>query len=305
MKSSFKCNAKVIVHMALLAFTVATALACAEPSKGEGPAPLRLSVECVGAYPIRPLPTSVKWDGRVYDVESGIAALLDVIRHPEKSDGHWNSAVALTYLSMLDRHLKGRRCLDELAKLYDAPGEVNKGGILLCFKASDDPRAIPVFMRTLDNEQDLKLRLSAAAGLAQWNVRRGVAEFVDLLESKETLPKPARMAYVRDNARNLFETKNRLKGWGFPDEEIQKSIEAQGGFDREESRKRWESGDEETRKSIESRARLVREEFMALYIAEIKKWFAENEHRFPDWKPGDPLPVVPADEEEAPANTKD
>lgn len=290
MESSFRCYANMIVQMALLAFTLETALASAEPGKGEAPVPLRVSVECVGGYPIRPLPTSVKWHGREYDVESGIAALLDLIRHPEKSDGHWNSAVALTYLSMLDRHLKDRPCLDELATLYDGPGEVNKGGILLCFKGSDDPRGIPVFIRTLDREQDMKLRLSAAAGLAQWNVRRGVAELVDLLESKEILPQPARMVYVRDNARDLFRTKNRLKGWGFPDEEIRKSIGTQVGFDPEESRKRSEFGDEETRKAVETRARVVREEFVALYISEIKKWFAENEHRFPDWKPGDPLP---------------
>ncbi len=76
------------------------------------------------------------------------------------------------------------------------------------------------------------------------------------------------MPYVRDNALDLFETKNRLKGWGFPDQEIRKAIEGRAGLDREA--------------------------FVASYTAEIKKWFAENERRFPDWKPGDPLPEVPA-----------
>jgi hypothetical protein len=198
---------------------------------------------------------------------------MAVVRNAEKSadERHY----ALLRLSMLDRYLKGRPCLDELAKLYDVPGAVGKGAILLCFKASDDRRAIPVFIRALDKEKDMKLRLSAAAGLAQWNIRRGVAELVDLLHSDEVLPQGAQMPYVRDNALDLFCTKNRLKGWGFPDEE------------------------EKIRKSIESRSDLSHEEKGALYVAEMKaaiiKWFAENEHRFPEWKPGDPLPEVQKD----------
>jgi hypothetical protein len=156
--------------------------------------------------------------------------------------------------------------MDELAKLYDVASESEKYGILICFKASDDPRGIPLFMHVLDGEKNMKLRLSAAGALAHWNIRRGVAELVNLLESKDMLSQPARMPYVRDNALDLFETKNSVKGWGFPAEDIRKSIE--GGLG------------------------LEREQFVALYTAEIKKWFAENDHRFPDWKPGDPLPAI-------------
>ena len=118
----------------------------------------------------------------------------------------------------------------------------------------------------LNNEQDLALRLSAAKGLSGWNVRRGVATLVELLESEGVLPNPTRMPYVRDNASEFFRNANARKGWGFPEDE--------------------------TRKSIMSRTDLNDDEKAAHYIAEIKKWFATNEHRFPEWKLGDPLPKV-------------
>ena len=60
---------------------------------------------------------------------------------------------------------------------------------------------------------------------------------------------------------------NHQKGWGFPTKDIQKAIEARGD--------------------------LSLDEMQVLYIAEIRKWFAENEHRFPEWKPGDPRPERP------------
>ena len=64
---------------------LSSARACPEPGNGEGSGPLPLSGEGVGGYPIRPLPTSAKWDGREYDVESGIDVLMSVVRDPDKS----------------------------------------------------------------------------------------------------------------------------------------------------------------------------------------------------------------------------
>jgi hypothetical protein len=269
---SFRCCAHLTVQIALLGFAADKGPVCGEPAVEEGGDPLPLSVESVPATPLRALPTSAKWDGREYDVESGIHVLMGVVRNPEKSpdERHY----ALLRLSMLDRHLKGRPCLDELAKLYDVPGAVGKGAILLCFKASDDPRAIPVFIRALDTEKDMKLRLSAAAGLAQWNIRRGVAELVRLLDSPEEMPQPSQLFYVRDNALDLFRTKNRLKGWGFPD-------------DKESAE--WPP---DVMPPPDVAARLKPRPT----VGEIKRWFAENEHRFPDWKLGDPLPEVPSNE---------
>jgi len=178
---------------------------------------------------------------------------------------------ALLALSMLDRHLAARPCLNELAELYGSCSRLEKQAILLCFKASEDPHGIPVFVSVLDKEQDLKLRLSAAAALAQWNVRRGVAELVDLLESEDPVPQPSRIFYVRESALDLLRTKSELKGWGLRAEEIWKPIEARTDLDGGQK--------------------------AALYFseakAEAKKWFAENEHRFPEWNPGDPLPEPP------------
>ena len=46
------------------------------------------------------------------------------------------------------------------------------------------------------------------------------------------------------------------------------------------------------RDAIASKTELNGEQKKALYIAEIKKWWAANERRFPDWKPGDKLPEI-------------
>ncbi len=166
--------------------------------------------------------------------------------------------------------------MDELEAVYDDAGELEKKIILTCFLGSRDPRAIPVFTGVLDNEKSMKRRLSAARGLAGWNIRRGVAELVDLLDSKEVLPQPARMAYVRDNAQESFRKANARKGWGFRFKEIAQSIGR--------------------------RTDLSADEKASLFVAEIKKWFAENEHRFPDWKLGDPLPEVSAGDNNQPSN---
>jgi len=149
--------------------------------------------------------------------------------------------------------------------------------ILTCFKGSRDARAIPLFVRVLDNEKSMRLRLSAASGLAGWNIHRGVAELVNLLDSKEILPQPARMSHVRDNALESFRNANARKGWGFPENKWWRAIDGRPDLDEDQKR--------------------------ALYIAEIekeikaiKKWFAENEQRFPDWKPSEPLPESPKQE---------
>jgi hypothetical protein len=153
--------------------------------------------------------------------------------------------------------------LDELARLYDNPSEPHKEAILICFVGSDDARGLPLFNRTLDKEENMMLRLSAAGGLAHWNIRRGVAELIRLFESTE-LPSGRFYPVIGDRARDSFQKLNQRKGWAFPDEEIRKSIESRPGIDREQAG--------------------------ALYNAEMKKWFTENQDRFPDWKPGDPLP---------------
>ncbi|MBU0719355.1 MAG: hypothetical protein KJ749_14000 [Planctomycetes bacterium] len=177
---------------------------------------------------------------------------------------------ALLQLGMLRTHLNGRPCLDELRRRFDDAGKLEKKIILTCFTGSHDARAIPLFVHVLDKEKDMKLRFSAAGGLAQWNVRRGVAELVNLLDSNEVLAQPAPMPYVRDNAMRTFRLTNMRKGWGFPD-------------DKESA-----EGPPDVVPPPDVAARLK----PPPTVEDIKKWFAANEERFPDWKLGDPLPEV-------------
>lgn len=216
-----------------------------------------------GSPDVRPR-ESVRWNEREYDLDSGIEVIMNAFRKSAQ-DAH-ERELALIQLAMLRAQLQRRACLQELQQAYDEAGDVEKQLILTCFLGSRDPRAIPLFVRTLEDEENMKLRLAAAAGLAAWNVRRGVAALVGLLESEETLKQPARMPYARDNAMESFRKANMRNGWGFASKNI---------------------GD-----AIAFKTELNGEQEKALYIAEIKKWWAANERRFPDWKPGDRLPEI-------------
>jgi len=193
------------------------------------------------------------------------------------TDGHTDPderAKALEKLATLWPWLRNTDRIPELIALYDTlTGREEKRGVLGCLTRSEDPRGFPLFARVLQHEKDDMVRLFAAIALAQWNVRRGVAELVARVDSDEVFPQPVYSPYGRnigDIVLGDFLSKSRDKGWGFPEEEIRKSIEAQVGLDEAKMK--------------------------ALYIAEmkaaVKKWFAENEHRFPDWKRGDPLPAA-------------
>ena len=267
MISSFRYCVKLIIPIALAGLTLDTPRACGEPPTQEGSDKLPLLMASVNAQAARRLRTSVEWKDAKYDLDSGIDVVMSVVRDPEESAQE--RELALIQLAMLRTQLKGRPCLDELGRIYDKAEGLEKDLILICFLGSRDPRAIPVFVRTLDNQKNMKLRLSAASGLAGWNIRRGVAELVDLLDSKEVLPEPARMPYVRHNASESFRNANARKGWGFH-------------YD-------------ETAQSIGIRTDLNDDQKIALHIAEVRKWFADNKHRFPDWKPGDPLPEAPVE----------
>ncbi len=268
--SSVRCCTWMIVPLALFGFTVHAPSAAADGPNGRGLDRLPLSAESVTSVTVRPVRTSVKWYGQEYDVDAAIDVLMNVVRDPETS--RHDRELALIHLTMAGTHLKARPYLRELETLYDKAEKLEKLIILDCFLGSRDPCGIPMFTRTLDNEQDVKLRLSAASGLAGWNIRRGVAELVDLLESEEKLEQPARTASVRDNALGSFRNANSRKGWAFPKNEWWKSIDGRADLDEDQKRGLY---NEEIEKEIRA----------------IKKWFPENEHRFPDWKPGDPLPT--------------
>ena len=137
--------------------------ACGEEPNGKASDKLALSRESVTGPTVRNPPNSVQWQGREYDVDSGVDVLMSVVRDPLQSAEERHRA--LLGLAMLRRALEGRPCLDELARLCDNPSEPHKGAILICFLGSDDPRGIPVFIRTLDKESNMTLRLSAEVGL--------------------------------------------------------------------------------------------------------------------------------------------
>jgi hypothetical protein len=273
MISSFRARVTLVVQMIVAFLAIGSFRAFSEDPEKVSPDVLPMSADSASAPAVRRLSTSIRWEGREYDIEAGIDLLMSVVRHPAKYTHPWNAATALGELANLGTQLKGRPCMDELGKLYADANDLDKGSILICFQGSGDPRGIPVFMRTLDNSQNLKLRLWAAGALAQWNVRRGVAELVKLLDSQEEMPQPSQLFYVRDNAMRTFRLKNIQKGWGFPD-------------DKESAE--WPP---DVMPPPEAAARLKRPPS----AGEIKKWWFENQNRFPDWKPGDPLPEVKKD----------
>lgn len=275
--SSLRCCVTVSVLATLVGLMMVTRHAYSGPPNVKDSDALPLSVESISGGTSQRLETTVQWRDREYSVDAGIDIVMNVVLDSEEN-AH-ERELALLQLAKLRTQLRGRLCLDELGTMYDTSRELEKQIILTCFLGSRDPRALSIFVRTLDKEQDMKLRLSSASGLSGWNVRRGVAELVELVGSRGTLPQPARMPYVRDNALESFRKANARKGWGFPDEEIRKSVAGRTDLDEEAKG--------------------------ALYAAEIKKWFAENKHRFPDWKLGDPLPEVARAKEQGARKAKE
>lgn len=262
MRPLIKFHTTLNVSSALMGLTLGVFGAVAAAPHAKQLDVLSISIEPASEGSVSGTSESVQWDGREFDVESGIRVLVGVIRDP--AEGGKDRELALIQLAMLRTQLKGHQCLNELESVYITAGDLEKQLILTCFLGARDPRGIRVFTRSLEIEDSMKLRLAAASGLAGWNIRRGVQEIVDLLESGETLPKPTRIPFVRDNALECFRHANTRKGWGFPDDEVRTAITAQPGLDRED--------------------------VVNSYVAEIKKWFAANKHRFPEWKPGVPLP---------------
>jgi len=216
---------------------------------------------------------SVAWNSNEYSIADGIDVLMASIENRQSSANE--RARALMALSGLGTKLRGHPCLQKLANRFDESSYLEKLIIVSCFKASADPSGLPLYSRILDGEKDMKLRFRAASGLADWNVRRGVGALVRLLDSTEMFPPPM-LPYVRDNAMRTFRLTNIHKGWGFPD-------------DKESAK-----APPDMIPPPEVAARLK----PPPTVEEIKKWWSENEHRFPEWKPGDPLPEVEAGQQD-------
>ena len=207
-------------------------------------------------------PTTIEWDGAQITSEAAILILTEGI-----SDGTFADKrlpVALEQLGRLAALMKGKPCIDDLIRaLPNMHTPEEKCGMLLCLSNAEDPRALPVFYQVLQTEKDSLVRLVAADALAEWNVVYGVEELGRLLSNKDRLPNGRTEA---DEAANSLGGTNRRNAWGFPEQEI--------------------------REMIVSRNPRTSDEAEAYWIDEWKKWWGTNKQRFPDWKPGDPLPNI-------------
>ncbi len=204
----------------------------------------------------------VEWDGEQYACKDAVPVLMSAILDVTAAGAH--RLDALGKMTTLSNQITNTAWVDELISRYHAAVDRDeKIGLLQCLIGSEDPRAFPVFVQTLEQETDRTIRLFAAGGLAQWNVRRGTAELFAQLHVDELVPGGSTLA---NEAMKAIQSFNRTKAWGLPEKEIWSRIEARGDLDKNQK--------------------------VALYASEVKEWFADNAHRFPDWKPGDPLPKV-------------
>ncbi len=211
----------------------------------------------------RVVPKTAHWNGQEFDIETGIEVLMAVIKDPTTSTDE--RALAVRHLGNLNTLLSGQPCIDDLVALYPKVTTVEiRYRLLLCLLRSEDSRGLPLFYSVLEaGTAESRLRLRAAAALAQWNIRRGVLELIELFPNEERGP----MRTLGADAMMLFEYRNRSKGWGCPVEEIMKPATAMSKQDHDAG--------------------------VALAMKGFRDWFEANRQRFPDWKPGDPLPKAP------------
>lgn len=256
----------------LLANALAYAVLCApcvrcafgEERQVEPPeqAPLPLTSKPIDDVTVLPgdKATKVAWGGQDYDVDTGINVLMEVIRENEPASGR--RQMALSALHRLHGQIKGTSCVEQLVALYPRLLDPNeKAAVLICLATSRDARALPLFHHVLSEEDNEIVRLPAAGGLAQWNVRAGVEELVRLLASKSPLPNKR---LLRDEASKVFTGLNSRKGWGFSEPDV--------------------------REAISRNKNLSEDEVVDLWLRHINDWFDENRRRFPDWNAGDTLP---------------
>jgi hypothetical protein len=227
----------------------------------------RAHVAVSGATTIRPLYSTVEWEGKEYDAREGTVVLMQVI-----VDARTDASRRVKALERLGR-LRNTDTTEQLVALYDRVTEREERlETIRCLISSEDPRGFSLFMQVLEDEKDPLVRIFAAVALAQWNIRRGVAELMGVLDECRVDASADRTAC--NEAAKGFLSLNARKGWGFPEERI--------------------------RQEILARPDVSDEEMSALFVVEMKKWFAENERRFPDWKLGDPLPKVTPRERDDP-----
>lgn len=176
---------------------------------------------------------------------------------------------AIERLRQLAQHLRGTEFIPTLVELCrNASEPLQKSELLFCLAETRDPRTLHLFAEILATQQDRSLRLAAAYGLAMWNARRGVQELIELVaitqaEQPERMPRT-----IGEQAVRLLLRLNYWKSWWAPGAALQCAVAANGD---------GHNG------------------ALDLCHEELARWFAENQHRFPDWQPGDQLPESPTD----------
>lgn len=237
---------------------------CLAQRRNEEAKVLRLSPAPAADVAVRrDLPSTIVWNGRRYETSEGIEVLTRI--STDDLTGPKERESALVKLGTVAPSLHRTAHLPKLIALYERLTQQNeKRALIGCIAESDDLRGLPLFAKVLSDATDEIDRFQAAYALARWNVRQGVRELIGLLEFPEVGPEGQRFT---DTVLKVLERLNRQRGWGIPDHDILERI-------------------------AENDPHLTQEQKLSLYIAAIKEWFAENEHRFPDWKAGDPLPEV-------------
>jgi len=216
--------------------------------------------------------TSIHWDNMEYGIDDGIDVLMRVITDPT-TDGT-QRASAINKLAHFSTLLQGRECLSKLCAIYNNLGSrMEKKQVLICLTIAKDPIGLKLLYRVATTEPDPIIRFHAAAGLAEWNIREGVRQLIELFPSAVETG----LRQVGAAAMISFTSLNERKEWNCPQDEIRQKALAKAGGNRKE--------------------------YANAAMREYRKWFEANKRRFPDWQPGDPLPEV-GSKQEGEARTK-
>lgn len=200
---------------------------------------------------------SINWKQSEYQVSDAIQVLVEVIANAQSELPE--RRMALQSLGTLGSALRNTDAVVELMAQYEKVTDAEEKRLLVgCLAVSNDARALPLFARFLEDATEDVSRFQGAHALARWNVRSGVAGLIKLLDSREVGPEGQRLA---NEVLKVLQHLNRQKGWGMNEERILQKVNMR------------KTGSHQVE-----------------YVAQLKNWFSDNMHRFPDWKPGDQLP---------------
>ncbi|MGB2984854.1 MAG: hypothetical protein WBE26_03145 [Phycisphaerae bacterium] len=205
----------------------------------------------------------VTWEGKLYPAREAIDVLMKVVLGRGSVGNHFR---AIRLLRSVGSQLRNTERIPQLMGLYgQSTDRSEKVALLLCLAESKDQRVLPLFAEILNTRQEDYLRLPAAYGLALWNVRSGLRELIELVAVKQTETPIRPPGIIGKEAAHLLYRVNYWKFWWAPEAPLL---------------------------AVSGARTEVRDQALDSCHAELKKWFAENEHRFPDWKLGDPLPEI-------------